>query len=93
MGPLGAAKAKATNDSRVSTAPTYRLWWQRPSCAVDAKQSPRIDCGGRDCPVLCMLIEKLALEMGLGPPTSESIMSVSQHPLKPVLGQAAPLTL
>lgn len=73
MGPLGAAKAKATNDSRVSIAPMYRLWWH----------------GG----VLCMLIEKLALEMGLGPPTSESIMSVSQHPLKPVLGQAAPLTL
>lgn len=56
-------------------------------------QPLRIDCGGRDRPVLWMLIEKLALEMGLGPPTSESIMSVSQHPLKPVLGQAAPLTL
>lgn len=55
-----------------------------------AEQSLRIDCSGRDSP---MLIEKLALEMGLGPPTSESIMSLSQHPLKPVLGQAAPLTL
>lgn len=62
-------------------------------CAVYAEQPLHIDCDSRDCPVLCMLIEKLALEMGLGPPTSESIMSVSRCPLKPVLGQAAPAPL